>query len=507
MAWRFRKSKRLPFGFRLNFSKSGIGYSWGVRGFRVGKDSKGRVVRTLSIPGTGIYRREFVTQKSGQYQQPQSGSSSGRVGLIVAIGAVSFLIGALTHSILVFVVLLAVGVVLLNLGSSKRGVMQSAAAPTNAGQPTTFQSLGFQTVRLQHELMLSLKNEMLKSRMASQYDLYFESDLSTVLFHFATLDGAARPAAGLLFLEVLGAIHPKQWQGFTGESAAEVMSNIVFKPASDYQTLKEPSLMRFARSADESNGSQLATRLAGFHYEIAKRVASVDGPLSVRGQDELARFRALLDSPSARPSLSNEIRNAELDSFISQPIAIPHSIPEHTSSSSSAPIETSNDESNDSIEKLVSEVRTFLADIEPPLRFELRKVRAAGDTREFLENDIRGLILRVGISGSDVSAEAVELHLSLFRSLHPKTFAFGREATKDLMRKIANANPAQYSGAYPKPFILKLIESFDAVNGTRYAAKVREMYYRVACFAANTNGQVLPEKEPTLAAVRSGLGR
>lgn len=30
MGWRFRKSINLGLGFRINLSKSGIGYSWGV---------------------------------------------------------------------------------------------------------------------------------------------------------------------------------------------------------------------------------------------------------------------------------------------------------------------------------------------------------------------------------------------------------------------------------------------------------------------------------------------
>ena len=54
MGFRFRKSKNLGGGFRLNFSKSGIGGSWGVKGFRVTKKAKGGFRTTASIPGTGI---------------------------------------------------------------------------------------------------------------------------------------------------------------------------------------------------------------------------------------------------------------------------------------------------------------------------------------------------------------------------------------------------------------------------------------------------------------------
>jgi hypothetical protein len=58
MGWSFRRSIRLGL-LRLNLSKSGIGYSVGVRGIRYGKDAKGKTYRTLNLPGTGIYRRDY----------------------------------------------------------------------------------------------------------------------------------------------------------------------------------------------------------------------------------------------------------------------------------------------------------------------------------------------------------------------------------------------------------------------------------------------------------------
>lgn len=54
MGWNFRKSINLGFGFRINLSKSGIGYSWGFPGYRVTKMANGRNRITYSIPGTGI---------------------------------------------------------------------------------------------------------------------------------------------------------------------------------------------------------------------------------------------------------------------------------------------------------------------------------------------------------------------------------------------------------------------------------------------------------------------
>lgn len=65
MRLRFRKSINLGGGFRINISKSGIGYSWGVKGFRVTKTANGRIRTTSSIPGTGIsYSKEYGRNQS-----------------------------------------------------------------------------------------------------------------------------------------------------------------------------------------------------------------------------------------------------------------------------------------------------------------------------------------------------------------------------------------------------------------------------------------------------------
>ncbi|MFN5497475.1 MAG: DUF4236 domain-containing protein [bacterium] len=53
MGWYFRRS--LGIGpFRVNLSRSGVGWSVGGRGFRVGRDARGRRTTNTSIPGTGI---------------------------------------------------------------------------------------------------------------------------------------------------------------------------------------------------------------------------------------------------------------------------------------------------------------------------------------------------------------------------------------------------------------------------------------------------------------------
>src|ERR1700731_2918316 len=66
MGWTFRRSFNLG-PFRINLSKKGAGTSVGIPGFRVGQDAGGRKYSQISIPGTGIYRRDYYkTNSAGQ---------------------------------------------------------------------------------------------------------------------------------------------------------------------------------------------------------------------------------------------------------------------------------------------------------------------------------------------------------------------------------------------------------------------------------------------------------
>lgn len=51
---RFRRSKSLGGGFRLNLTKRGIGISAGGRGLRQSWHSTGRRTTSAGIPGTGV---------------------------------------------------------------------------------------------------------------------------------------------------------------------------------------------------------------------------------------------------------------------------------------------------------------------------------------------------------------------------------------------------------------------------------------------------------------------
>ena len=70
MGMKFRKSVKLGGGTRLNLSKSGIGVSTGVKGFRVGTNTSGRSRVTASLPGTGLsYTKEYGSSGSSGNSQ------------------------------------------------------------------------------------------------------------------------------------------------------------------------------------------------------------------------------------------------------------------------------------------------------------------------------------------------------------------------------------------------------------------------------------------------------
>ena len=75
MGFRYRKSINLGGGFKVNLSKSGVGYSWGTRGVRYTKTATGKKRTTLSIPGTGI---SYVTTSGGTKKKRKQNTTGTR---------------------------------------------------------------------------------------------------------------------------------------------------------------------------------------------------------------------------------------------------------------------------------------------------------------------------------------------------------------------------------------------------------------------------------------------
>lgn len=73
MGWRYRKSKKLPGGGRINISKSGIGFSWGTKHHRITKTATGQVRTTTRVPGTNISYSQNISngKRSGNMPSKQ----------------------------------------------------------------------------------------------------------------------------------------------------------------------------------------------------------------------------------------------------------------------------------------------------------------------------------------------------------------------------------------------------------------------------------------------------
>jgi hypothetical protein len=90
VGWSFRRSK--SFGlFRLNFSKSGVGFSFGVPGARVGANAKDKKYVRGGIPGTGLYYQSSLPD-AAPGQSPQSTASISPLGILITLFVVGLLI-------------------------------------------------------------------------------------------------------------------------------------------------------------------------------------------------------------------------------------------------------------------------------------------------------------------------------------------------------------------------------------------------------------------------------
>lgn len=75
MGFRFRKSVNIG-PIRLNYSKSGIGYSIGTKGYRVTKKASGGYRKTISLPGTGISYVEDMPKRKNKVNYSSTESFS-----------------------------------------------------------------------------------------------------------------------------------------------------------------------------------------------------------------------------------------------------------------------------------------------------------------------------------------------------------------------------------------------------------------------------------------------
>jgi hypothetical protein len=68
MGWNYRRSTKIMPGVRMNFSKTGVGFSFGPKGAKVSISPRGRITSNIGIPGTGLRYTQVSTPASRRRQ-------------------------------------------------------------------------------------------------------------------------------------------------------------------------------------------------------------------------------------------------------------------------------------------------------------------------------------------------------------------------------------------------------------------------------------------------------
>jgi hypothetical protein len=118
MGFRFRRTVRVLPGVRLNFSKSGVSTSLGVRGAHV-TIGHGQIRQTVGIPGTGL---SYSTSSRYSSWQPMPGQPM--PGQPTDLGP---LLGRLAGTFIAYSIFAIVGVLLLLIGLA--GFMKATTPP------------------------------------------------------------------------------------------------------------------------------------------------------------------------------------------------------------------------------------------------------------------------------------------------------------------------------------------------------------------------------------------
>jgi hypothetical protein len=80
MAFRFRKSKSIFPGVRINLTPKGLGISAGTKGMRVSRSATGQSSLSAGIPGSGIsYRKRIKKQRAKPSEHLEESPSSSNI--------------------------------------------------------------------------------------------------------------------------------------------------------------------------------------------------------------------------------------------------------------------------------------------------------------------------------------------------------------------------------------------------------------------------------------------
>lgn len=94
MGWRYRKSVKILPGVKLNLNKNSTSVSIGGKGHHTTINSKGKVTRTIGVPGTGLYHTSTISNKkaSRPVASKQSWKGVKAMGVILQVISIVMLV-------------------------------------------------------------------------------------------------------------------------------------------------------------------------------------------------------------------------------------------------------------------------------------------------------------------------------------------------------------------------------------------------------------------------------
>ncbi len=448
----------------------------------------------ISIPGTGLYNRQYLGSTPQNPGTTQQGSGIGCCGclgsavitfLTLAIVATIFANGNTTSLVVLCLIAVAVYV------AWRRFRGQNYATSPIPAPPPDFEPLGHEVRVLMEQLREPIKNELRKMHGASSYDEVFTLELIELICRFAALDGTIDDSEGKVFLDIFKVLHPKTYAGLTATDGACLLNGHLQRHPDFLQSpIDQITLLKLAKQAGITAWMPLKDLLC----KIALRVAMADGPLSDREKVELESLRNIAPpetavpvsaatseaAPEIQPQFGGEPTITLRDPPIQQPLP---------------PDTTGLRTSTATLDSLKQAAKDLLEGLEELLKVELRKIRQSGMARDLLEQNIREVIIRFGTLNGQVSPSAASLYLEMFRTLHPRSFgSWTEDNALGLLRGIVEKDRSTYYGAPKKPFTLGLIEQFDSAHGTNFAKSFRDLLLAIAVFAAADGGTVSDEK-------------
>jgi len=121
MAYGFRKSMKVG-GMRVNFSKSGVGVSTGIKGLRVGVNAKGKSY--VSAGRNGLYYRKTIGSNSVRntnYSNNSTTPQTSTKGCLIAITFIFFIIGLFIPFLLIIPAAIIIVSILYKVAANAEG--------------------------------------------------------------------------------------------------------------------------------------------------------------------------------------------------------------------------------------------------------------------------------------------------------------------------------------------------------------------------------------------------